>query len=141
MSYHPIATSARSLTCPSASAVESHPGRKQASGKRHARLIKFLALSLGLAVTGLSPFGSPSAQAASLTWNSAGPNNNWSTSAGNTNWLPGPTVWVQNSDAVFDSGAESVDVTTTNSFNNITFGITGFTVTNGTGNLDIDSTD
>ncbi|MES2660907.1 MAG: hypothetical protein V4689_19935, partial [Verrucomicrobiota bacterium] len=74
---------------------------------------------------------SPSADAA-LTWNSAGPNDNWSTAQ--PNWLPGNVVWAQNESAVFDgtSGTpESINVTTPNTFDNITFDVSGFSIGSG----------
>ncbi|MEK7953600.1 beta strand repeat-containing protein [Luteolibacter soli] len=73
-----------------------------------------------------------SVQAATLTWNSAGPSNNWSTAAGNGNWSPGAITWVQNSDALFDGSSgtpEAIAVTTTNTVNDITFAVSGFSVT------------
>ena len=82
------------------------------------------ALAAFLAVTG------PSADAA-LTWNSAGPSDFWSTAAGNTNWNPGNVVWTQNESAVFDgtSGTpEAVTVTTVNTFDNINYDVSGFSI-------------
>ncbi|MCW1922484.1 autotransporter-associated beta strand repeat-containing protein [Luteolibacter arcticus] len=68
---------------------------------------------------------------AALTWNSAGPTGNWSTAVGNENWNPGPVVWTPNEDAIFDLAAETVTVTEANTiFDDITFGITGFTLAN-----------
>lgn len=70
---------------------------------------------------------------AALTWNSAGPSNLWSTAGTNTNWLPG-VVWTQNESAIFDltSGTpEAIDVTTVNTFDDITFDVTGFSITSG----------
>lgn len=84
-----------------------------------------------LAFAALLIIGSQSAQA-QLTWNSAGPSNNWSTAAGNENWLPGNVVWTQNSSAIFDgsSGApEAIGVPTVNIFDNLTFNVSGFSIT------------
>ena len=69
---------------------------------------------------------------AQLTWNSAGPTDNWSTAAANPNWLPGNVVWTQNESAIFDATSgtpEAIALTTTNTFNNITFDVTGFSIT------------
>ncbi len=69
---------------------------------------------------------------AQLTWNSAGPTNNWSTAAANPNWLPGNVVWAQNQSAIFDATSgtpEAIGVTTVNTFDNITFDVTGFSIT------------
>ena len=76
---------------------------------------------------------------AQLTWNSGGPTNNWSTAGGNENWNPGGVVWSQNQDAIFDLSfgpAESINVTTANTFNDITFATTGYTIASaGAGSL------
>jgi len=81
--------------------------------------------------------GSPLAHAA-LTWSATGVNNNWSTASGNNNWDAG-VVWTQNEDAVFDATSgtpEAIDVTTANIFNDITFGVSGFSITSsGAGSL------
>ncbi|MCW1886673.1 autotransporter-associated beta strand repeat-containing protein [Luteolibacter flavescens] len=78
-------------------------------------------------------------QSAPLTWNSAGPSNDWSTAAGNGNWNPGGVVWTQNADAVFDGSSgtpESINVTTNNIVNDITFGVSGFSISSaGAGQL------
>jgi autotransporter-associated beta strand protein len=84
--------------------------------------VRFASLATALAITG----GHAQAQ---LTWNSAGPTNNWSTASGNENWLPGGVAWAQNSSAIFDAAAESINVTTANVFDNITFDVTGFIIT------------
>lgn len=70
---------------------------------------------------------------AQLTWNSSGPSDNWSTAAGNANWNPGGIVWTQNESAVFSVGPEAVNVTTANTFNDITFSISGFSLTSSGG--------
>lgn len=70
---------------------------------------------------------------ADLTWNSGGPNDNWSTT--DANWLPGNVGWTQNENAIFNGSAETVTVTTANTFNNVTFGSSGFTIANGAGSL------
>ncbi len=91
--------------------------------------VRFALLATALAFTG----GHAQAQ---LTWNSAGATNNWSTASGNENWLPGGVVWTQNSNAVFDAGAESINVTTVNTFNNLSFDVSGFIITSsGAGSL------
>lgn len=72
---------------------------------------------------------------AALTWNSAGLTDNWSTAVANPNWLPGNVVWAQNEDAIFSGTAETVSVTTANTFNDITFDVTGFIIANGAGSL------
>ena len=76
---------------------------------------------------------------AQLTWNSAGITDNWSTAAGNGNWLPGNVVWAQGSSAIFDGSSgtpESINVTTPNVFDNITFDVSGFVITSsGAGSL------
>src|SRR5690606_26356540 len=72
-----------------------------------------------------------------LTWNLSGPTNDWSTAAGNGNWLPGNIVWTQNEDAIFNGAFETVTVTTANTFNNITFDSTGFIVAAGAGSLNL----
>lgn len=69
---------------------------------------------------------------AQLIWNSAGPSNLWSTAAPNTNWNPGAVVWSQNESAVFNGASgtpEAIDVATANVFKNITFDVTGFSIT------------
>jgi autotransporter-associated beta strand protein len=80
---------------------------------------------------------------AQLTWNSAGPTDNWSTASGNENWSPGPVVWTQNSNAIFDGGSgapESINVTTANVFDNLTFDVSGFVITSsGAGSLALSS--
>jgi autotransporter-associated beta strand protein len=76
---------------------------------------------------------------AQLTWNSSGPTDNWSTATNNENWLPGNVVWTQNQSAVFAiaSGTpEAIAVTTANTFDNITFDVSGFSITSaGAGSL------
>ena len=57
--------------------------------------------------------------------------NNWSTAAGNVNWFPS-AVWTQNESARFDATSgtpETIDVTTANTFDNMTFDVTGFSIT------------
>jgi autotransporter-associated beta strand protein len=81
---------------------------------------------------------------AQLTWNSSGPTNNWSSAASNENWLPGNVVWSQNSSAVFDASsgtAEAIAVTTANTFDNITFDVSGFSITSAGAGSFILSTD
>lgn len=74
---------------------------------------------------------------AQLTWNDAGPSDNWSTAAANTNWTGG-IAWVQNSDAVLNGVGESINATTPNIVNNITFGATGYIITSsGAGNFSL----
>lgn len=94
--------------------------------------VRLASLATALALTG----GNAQAQ---LTWNSAGPTDNWSTAAGNGNWLPGSALWVQNSNAIFDGSSgtpESINVTTPNVFDNITFDVSGFVITSsGAGSL------
>jgi fibronectin-binding autotransporter adhesin len=85
-----------------------------------------------LAFAAVLTLGSQSAFA-QLTWNSAGPSDNWSTAAGNANWNPGGIVWTQNESAVFSVGPEAVNVTTANTFNDITFSISGFSLTSSGG--------
>ncbi len=75
---------------------------------------------------------------AQLIWNSAGATDNWSTAAANPNWLPGNVVWTQNESAIFDATSgtpEAIGVTTANVFNNMTFDVTGFSISNGIGSL------
>jgi autotransporter-associated beta strand protein len=84
--------------------------------------VRFASLATALAFTG----GHAHAQ---LTWDSGGPTNNWSTASGNENWLPGGVVWAQNSNAVLNGTAESINVTTANVFDNITFDVSGFIIT------------
>src|SRR5438067_13230331 len=48
--YHHFEKVVCLLTCHSHSRLKPHLGRKYVSGKRHVRLIRFLALSVGLAV-------------------------------------------------------------------------------------------
>ncbi|MCW1921177.1 autotransporter-associated beta strand repeat-containing protein [Luteolibacter arcticus] len=74
---------------------------------------------------------------ADLTWDQAGPTDNWDTSAPNTNWLPGNVVWTQNENAIFNGTAETITVTSANTFNNLTFGSTGFIIANGAGSLNL----
>ncbi len=91
--------------------------------------------ALILASSIASLFAVGKANAANLTWNSAGPTNNWSTAAGNGNWLPGGVLWTNNDSAIFDlssGAAESIDVTVANTvFDNMTFDVTGFTIGSG----------
>jgi hypothetical protein len=88
-----------------------------------------------LATSVAALLGATFAQAADLTWNSAGLTDNWSTAAGNENWLPGGLVWTNNDNAIFDlsSGlAESINVTVANTvFDNMRFDVTGFTIGSG----------
>jgi fibronectin-binding autotransporter adhesin len=72
---------------------------------------------------------------ADLTWNSAGASNDWSTAA--ANWLPGNVVWSQNENAIFNAAPETVTVTTANTFNDITFGVGGFTIAGGAGSFNL----
>lgn len=74
---------------------------------------------------------------AQLLWNDAtGPTANWSTTAGDENWLPGNVVWTQNEDAVFGGTAESIDVTTLNTVDDMTFHVNGYTISSlGAGSL------
>ncbi|MCW1922485.1 autotransporter-associated beta strand repeat-containing protein [Luteolibacter arcticus] len=74
---------------------------------------------------------------ADLTWNPAGPTNNWGTDAGSTNWLPGNVPWSQNENAIFSGTPETVTVTTANTFNDITFGAGGFTIAGGAGSFNL----
>lgn len=94
--------------------------------------VRLASLATALAFTG----GNAQAQ---LTWNSAGITDNWSTAAGNGNWLPGNVVWAQNSSAIFDGSSgtpESINVSTANVFDNITFDVSGFVITSsGAGSL------
>lgn len=80
---------------------------------------------------------------ADLIWDSAGPTDNWSTAFGDPNWQPGSTPWIQNENAIFNasSGApEAIAVTTVNTFDNITFDVTGFSITSaGAGSLVLSS--
>ena len=93
---------------------------------------------LALAFAAVLTLGCQSAFAA-LTWNSAGPSDLWSTAGANTNWNPGGVVWTQNESAVFDgtSGTpEAINVTTANTFNDITFDVTSFSISSaGAGSL------
>ena len=72
---------------------------------------------------------------ADLTWNSAGVSNDWSTAA--ANWLPGNVAWTQNENAIFNAGPETVVVTTANTFNDMTFGVGGFTIGAGAGSFNL----
>lgn len=76
---------------------------------------------------------------AQLTWNSAGPTDNWSTAPDNENWSPGAVVWTQNSNAVFNGSSgtpESINVTTANIFDNLSFDVSDFVITSsGAGSL------
>jgi fibronectin-binding autotransporter adhesin len=77
---------------------------------------------------------------ADLTWNSAGTTNNWSTDVGDTNWLPGNVIWSQNENAIFDvsSGTpETVTVTTPTTFNNLSFGVGGYSIAAGAGSFNL----
>ena len=49
--------------------------------------------------------------ASALTWNDAGPTNNWSTAVGNTNWTGGVT-WTNGSAADFTGAGETVTLAT-----------------------------
>jgi len=75
---------------------------------------------------------------AALTWSATGLTNNWSTASGNENWDAG-VVWTQNEDAVFDASSgtpEAINATTANIFNDITFDVSGFSVSSsGAGSL------
>lgn len=71
---------------------------------------------------------------AALTWDNAGPTNNWSTTAGDGDWLPGSVVWTNGEDAIFGGTAEFIAVTTANTVDDITFGAS-WTITNGAGSL------
>lgn len=73
---------------------------------------------------------SPSrASAQSLTWDNNGPTNNWSTLAGDTNWLPGNVTWTNGSSAIFGGIGESVELASDVTVNSITFNSTGFNIT------------
>ncbi|MEK7953432.1 autotransporter-associated beta strand repeat-containing protein [Luteolibacter soli] len=72
-----------------------------------------------------------------LTWNAAGPTNNWGTEVGNTNWLPGNVTWSQNENAIFNGTPETVTVTTATTFNDMTFGAGGFTIAGGAGSFNL----
>jgi autotransporter-associated beta strand protein len=85
----------------------------------------------------LTAFALPFPVWADLTWNSAGPTDSWSTDVGNTNWLPGNVVWAQNDNAIFNGTAETVTVTTANTFNNITFDVGGFIIAAGSGSFNL----
>src|SRR6478736_5793443 len=91
--------------------------------------------AIGRAALLLSAAAIPAPVFGALTWNSGGPTDSWSTAAGNTNWLPGNTVWTQNEDAIFNGTGETVTVATANTFNNITFDASGFTIADGAGSL------
>lgn len=71
---------------------------------------------------------------AALTWNNGGPTNNWSTAAGNGNWLPGNVLWTNGEDAIFGATPEAVSVTTANTVDDITFQ-GSWTIGNGIGSL------
>lgn len=65
---------------------------------------QFAAFLTAVAASTLSAMG--------LTWNDAGPTNNWSTTGGDTNWTGGVT-WTNASAADFDaSGADTITLTT-----------------------------
>ncbi len=105
--------------------------------KSRSFLSNFLILSLGLPVA--------TASGQDLVWDSdTGASGNWSTT--DINWDSdsngaADAGWTQNASAIFSEAAETVTVTTNNSFNSLTFGITGYTIAGGAGNLDIDSSD
>lgn len=63
-------------------------------------------------------------------------NANWSTAGGDLNWDGGTSAWVQNSDGVFGATGMTIDATTVNIFNNLTFNSTGYTISSvGAGSL------
>lgn len=101
-----------------------------------AGLIRFACTTPIAVATLAATCGTATAQ---LTWSASGSTNNWSTATGNENWNPGGVVWTQNQNAVFDitSGTpEAIDVTTANIFNDITFDVSGFSITStGAGSL------
>ena len=66
---------------------------------------------------------------AQLTWNNAGPSDNWSTAAGNENWTGG-VVWTDGQSAIFGATPETVTPTTVNIVDNMTFG-GSWTIANG----------
>ena len=66
---------------------------------------------------------------AQLTWNNAGPSDNWSTAPGNENWTGG-VVWTDGQDAIFGATPETVTPTTVNVVDDISFG-GSWTIANG----------
>ena len=82
---------------------------------------KLLVLGLGLAFA--------TSAHAQLTWNNAGPTDNWSTAVGNENWTGG-VVWSNSQDAIFGATPETVTPTTVNIVDDITFG-GSWTIANG----------
>lgn len=96
--------------------------------KSHSNIGSFIALAL--AAAGLSQPVS-----AQQVWDGS-TNNNWSTVGTNLNWDGGTAAWVQNSDAVFGGTGVSIDVTTANIFNNLTFNSSGYIISSaGAGSL------